>query len=408
MTTTILHVAQSSGGGVARVVTDVAAGQLARGHRVVVVCLPDSALSAAARRRGVEVLAWRAARTPDTRLPREVADLRRVIESVRPDVVHLHSSKAGLAGRLALRGRLPTVFQPHAWSFNAVTGGLRVASVRWERAGARWAHQVVCVSEGERAQGLAASVEACFTVIPNGIDLDRFPVAGAPRRDAARRRLGLAPSVLLTVCVGRLCRQKGQDILLGAWRGVVDRLPAAQLVLVGDGPDREPLMNRAPADVVFAGAVDDPRDWYRAADVVVLPSRWEGMALAPLEAMACGRPVVLTDVPGARESLPPDVTARTLVPRGDGPALADAVTALLADREACDAIGRQGYVHVRRHHDVRRVVERTEAVYDAALRARAAGTGSFPARRPGLRPGRTSGRVRTEEAATASKWPPAR
>ena len=408
MTTTILHVAQSSGGGVARVVADIAAGQLARGHRVVVACLPDSALSAAARRRGAEILAWRAARTPDTRLPREVADLRRVIGSVRPDVLHLHSSKAGLAGRLAVRGRLPTVFQPHAWSFNAVTGGLRVASVCWERAGARWAHQIVCVSEGERAQGLAAGVSASFTVVPNGIDLDHFRAAESPRRDAARSRLGLAPSILLAVCVGRLCRQKGQDILLDAWRGIVDQLPAAQLVLVGDGPDRDSLMRRSPTNVLFAGAVEDPRDWYRAADLVVLPSRWEGMALAPLEAMACGCPVVVTDVPGARESLPPDVAARLLVPRGDGPALADAVTALLADREACDAIGSQGYAHVCRHHDVRRVVERTEAVYDAALRARVARPGSLPARAPGLRSDRKSGRVRDEEAATPSKWPPAR
>lgn len=407
MSSTILHVAQSSGGGVARVVACLAAGQLAKGHRVVVACLPDSTLSAAASRCGAEVLAWQAARAPGAELPREAAELGRVIESVRPTVVHLHSSKAGLAGRLVLRGRLPTVFQPHAWSFNAVTGALRTASVHWERAGARWAHQVVCVSEGERAQGVAAGIRASCTVIPNGVDLDHFDV-GASGRLEARRSLGLAPSAPLAVCVGRLCRQKGQDILLGVWQEIAAGVPGAQLVLVGDGPNREALVDQAPPAVAFAGTVEDPRDWYRAADLVVLPSRWEGMALAPLEAMACGCPVVVTDVPGARESLPTALAPRMLVPPGDARALSRTVAALLSDREACAALGRQGYAHVRRHHDVRRVVERTEAVYDVARQARGTGTGRFHGQIPGLSRGRGSWRVGSMEVPAASKGPCAR
>ncbi|MFE1941252.1 glycosyltransferase [Streptomyces massasporeus] len=366
---TVLHVAQSSGGGVSRVVANLATGQLASGDRVVVACLPDSGLSTAAARCGAEVLAWRAVREPGHGLPREVRDLYQLIDSVRPDLVHLHSSKAGLAGRLAVRGRLPTVFQPHAWSFNAVSGGLRIASIRWERAGARWAHQVICVSEAERAQGVAAGVEAPYTVIPNGIDLDHFGLTERAARESARLRLGMAPSDPLAVCVGRLCRQKGQDILLDAWQDIGDRVPGARLVLVGDGPYRELLRHRAPPEVIFTGEVGDTRDWYLAADLVVLPSRWEGMALAPLEAMAAGRAVVVTDVPGALESLPPGRAGRMLVPRGDSRALADAVTALLPDRATCDDLGGQGRAHVRRHHDVRSMLERTQAAYEAARAA---------------------------------------
>ncbi|MGW0985852.1 glycosyltransferase [Streptomyces sp. NPDC002486] len=382
---TVLHVAQSSGGGVSRVVASLAAGQLSSGDRVVVACLPDSGLSTAAARCGAEVLAWRAVREPGHELPREVRDLYRLIDSVRPDLVHLHSSKAGLAGRLAVRGRLPTVFQPHAWSFNAVSGGLRVASIRWERAGARWAHQVVCVSEAERAQGVAAGVEAPYTVIPNGIDLDRFGLTEPAARESARLRLGMAPADPLAVCVGRLCRQKGQDILLSAWQDIGDRVPGARLVLVGDGPYRELLGYGAPPDVVFTGEVGDPRDWYLAADLVVLPSRWEGMALAPLEAMASGRAVVVTDVPGALESLPPGRTGRMLVPRGDSRALADAVTGLLPDRAACDDLGAQGRAHVRQHHDVRSMLERTQAAYEAARTAQGSAAARGRASRTGAR-----------------------
>lgn len=76
-------------------------------------------------------------------------------------------------------------------------------------------------------------------------------------------------------------RQKGQDVLLEAWDAVLRRVPEARLVLVGDGPDSARLRAGAPRDVLFAGATDDAVPWYQAADLVVLPSRWEGMALAP-------------------------------------------------------------------------------------------------------------------------------
>ncbi|MCI3270493.1 glycosyltransferase [Streptomyces cylindrosporus] len=367
---TVLHIAQSSEGGVATVVADLAGGQRARGDRVVVACVPGSRLAASAARAGVEVVPWRAVSAPGRSTPAEVAGVRRIVAAVRPDLVHLHSSKAGLAGRLALRGRLPTVFQPHAWSFFAAERGspLHWASVRWERAGSRWAHRLVCVSEAERADGEAVGVRARYTVVPNGVDLAHFGAARDAERHAARAGLGVDESTPLAVCVGRLHRQKGQDLLLTAWPDIERRVPGARLALVGDGPARAPLEQRAPATVRFAGDVADPRDWYLAADLVVLPSRWEGMALAPLEAMACSCPVIVSDVPGARESLPPGYAPTGLVPPGDTRALADAVAALLADREGCRSLGKLARAHVCEQHGVQRVVERMDAVYEAAHR----------------------------------------
>jgi glycosyltransferase involved in cell wall biosynthesis len=218
-----------------------------------------------------------------------------------------------------VRGRRPTVFQPHAWSFAAVTGPVATASLAWERLAARWADAVVCVSAGERGAGEAAGVRARrWAVIENGVDLDRFRPAD---RAAARARLGL-PAGPLVVCVGRLSRQKGQDVLLRAWPPV----SGATLALVGDGPDRAALEAAAPPGVLFAGRRDDVADWYAAADVVAVPSRWEGMALAALEALACGRQVVGSDVAGMRELGPVDV-----VPPDDAEALAAALAAALAE-----------------------------------------------------------------------------
>ncbi|GGX09958.1 glycosyl transferase family 1 [Streptomyces malachitofuscus] len=359
----VLHLTQPVDGGVARVVTDLVRAQLADGLHVTAIC-PDSALAGQLRSLGAHVRHWRATRSPGASLVREVRQLARLLDEVRPDLVHAHSAKAGLAGRLAVRGRIPTVFQPHAWSFEAVGGSTAALALRWERWAARWAARVVCVSEAERATGVHAGITGRWAVVPNGIDPERFRPAPADTVRAGLAPLaGLSAQAPLAVCVGRLCRQKGQDVLLRAWNAVLRQVPDARLVLVGDGPDRDRLRAAAPASVLFAGAVADASPWYQAADLVVLPSRWEGMALAPLEAMACGRPVVVTDVDGARESLPRSFAAPCLVPPEDPEALAGAVAALLLDPPLRTSLGDRGRRHVLSLHDVRHTARAVTGVY---------------------------------------------
>ncbi|WP_336323414.1 glycosyltransferase, partial [Streptomyces lavendofoliae] len=364
---TALHVVQPGDGGVARVVTDVVGAQLDAGMRVAVACPPGTPLAVAARARGAEVHPWRAGREPGPRLVAESRRVATLVDLVRPDLVHAHSAKAGLAARIAVRGRVPTVYQPHAWSFEAVDGVTGALARRWERWAARWTDRVICVSEAERRRGEHAGVRAPWSVIHNGVDARRF--TAGPGRAAARAALGLPATPPLVVCVGRLCRQKGQDTLLESWPAVLDRVPDARLVLVGDGPGAEDLRataarwGRADRTVAFAGAVTDTAPWYRAADLVVQPSRWEGMALAPLEAMAAGRPVLLTDVDGARESLPPGHETHCLVRPHDPAALAGALAALLRRPVLREALGRQAQQHVLRRFDVRRANAALADVY---------------------------------------------
>ncbi|TQJ53181.1 glycosyltransferase [Streptomyces sp. SLBN-115] len=361
----VLHLTQPVDGGVARVVTDLTRAQVADGLHVTVAC-PAGRLAGDLRSLGADVRHWAASRSPGPSLPGEVRRLVRLLAEVRPDLVHAHSAKAGLAGRLAVRGRIPTVFQPHAWSFEAVGGTTAALALKWERFGARWADRLVCVSEAERTTGLRARIGGQVSVIPNGIDPERFHPASV---DTVRAALlpELDPAAPLVVCVGRLCRQKGQDVLLTAWTDIARKVPGARLVLVGDGPDGERLRPRAPESVLFAGAVADAVPWYQAADLVVLPSRWEGMALAPLEALACGRPVVVTDVDGARESLPAALAPRCLVPAEDPAALAGAVAGLLLDPLLRESLGQQGRRHVLTAHDVRRTAGAVAGVYRELL-----------------------------------------
>lgn len=343
----VLHVAQPIEGGVAVYVADLLADQ-ARAGLDVALAAPRDLRPPEARHRGATWLPWDAGQRPDHHTVRELRELRRVLATHQPDLVHLHSAKAGLAGRLLLRGQVPTVFQPHSWSFEAVTGTLAAATRAWERWAARWTHVVACVSVAERDRGRREGIEAACAVVPNGVDLRRLrPAADADR--AGRATVGL-PEGPLVVFAGRLHRQKGVDVLLDAWSSVRCDVPDATLVIAGDGPERATLTAAAPAEVAFLGHHPEPAALMAHADVVVLPSRWEGLSLVLLEAMAVGACVVATEVDGAGDCL---AEAGGLVPPEDPVALSSAILERLLDPARRQHEGTLARKHVETHHDVR-------------------------------------------------------
>lgn len=347
---TILHVAQPVQDGVARVVADLARQQVAQGWDVSVACPEGGQLSTEVIANGARHLPWAATRNPNARTLPEARDLSRLIRSEAPDIVHLHSSKAGLAGRLAIRGRLPTVFSPHAWSFFHVAGSTQRAALAWEKFATRWADVVLCGSEDERRAGAEAAIEANFRVIPNTSTIDDRGLDQA----AARAELGLGQDVPIIVCLGRYARQKGQDILLAAWPDISAAAPDAALFLVGGGPDEERLRAMADPSVQFvqAGSRDNVVRWILAADVLVFPSRWETMSLAVLEALELGRAVVVSDCQGMAEALAGG--PGTVVPREYVTRLADAVTAYATDRELARRTGQDAGRHYREVHGAAR------------------------------------------------------
>jgi len=372
---TVLHVSRPVDGGVARVVTDLVRCHAAAGVRSVVAAPPGGTLHRDAAAAGADVVPWPARPSPGPALAVETGRLARLIRRVGPHLVHTHGGRAGFAARLAVRGRIPTVHQPHSWPFEGPGGTPARPALGWERYAARWADRVLCASGAERLRGSEAGVPARWAVIPHGVDLDRC--APAYREDAVRRALrrdlpalgDLPPDAPLVVCVGRLCPRKGQLSLLRAWPAVAAAVPGARLVLVGDGPDRELLHAAAPPGVRFAGAARDAVPWYRAADLVVLPSRGEGRALAPLEAMACGRPVVVTDVGGAGECLPPGAAPHCLVPPTDPAALARAVCGLLTRPGLRATLGHRALEHMRAAYDVRDTAAAVLGLYRELLGA---------------------------------------
>lgn len=189
------------------------------------------------------------------------------------------------------------------------------------------------------SRALASEVEALgipaarIVIIPNGVDRDVFH----PRdRAHARALLGLPLEDGLVVFAGRITVHKGAGDLAEAWSRVGDSRRGAKLAFVGPTGDADMT---GVADVMTPGPVEPPTLalWLAAADLVVVPSRYEGFGLTALEAMACGRPVVATTVGGLPEVVPP--AAGALVPARDPAALADAIAALLGDADARSRAG---------------------------------------------------------------------
>ncbi|NHC44744.1 glycosyltransferase [Motilibacter aurantiacus] len=339
--------------GVANWVRVVAGDQVERDWDVVVASPLGGALRDGVVTAGARHVPWEAARAPGRSMLQEATTLRALVARVRPDLVHLHSSKAGMVGRTVLRGRVPTLFQPHAWSFLAGSGPLNAAALRWERLAGRWADITVCTSEQERALGIGSGLDpGRLVVVPNAVDTEAWPLASSAERAAARGELGVPSGAPMVVVVARLAVQKGQDLLLSAWPRVQAAVPQARLYLVGDGPERERL---AAAAAQLPGVTLVPvrqdragvRRWLAAADVVVSPSRWEGMALAALETCATGRSLVTTSACGMREVVGEGPAAAGVVVPLEEPSLlphriADAVAARLLDPGLAAAEGAAG------------------------------------------------------------------
>jgi len=263
----------------------------------------------------------------------KMVGLTELLRSRRIDILHTHLFHADLAGRPA--AKLAGV--PHLVNtVHVAEGRFRPWQFAYARLLCESCDRIVCVSETVREfhakrTGLP---DWRYRIIRNGVDPDAYA-----RSDEARRRLreqwGLGEGDFLVAFVGRLDYQKGIGTLLGALSHLGARGSAIRTVLAGDGPKRGIVENfiahgEGGSHCRLLGHVDDVRAVLSAADVLAMPSRWEGFGLAALEAMAAGLPVVATHVPGLSEVVADGETG-VLIDRNDSVALADALEVLRGD-----------------------------------------------------------------------------
>jgi starch synthase (maltosyl-transferring) len=363
-------------GGAEKALVALASGLDRRRWAPAVIALgPEAPLAGPVRAAGVpcECLA-----VDPGRPARAVARLARALRRVRPALVQSFLFHANVAARLAapLAG-----VAAGGWPW--VLGGLRVAErrARWhlrvDRLTARLAAGSVCVSEGVRrfSRDVGGWPDDRLTVIPNAVDPAPFDRAEAEALPRAALGLGGVPEgAFLALFVGRLDAQKGLSTLLDAAARVVESRPGLDwhLALAGDGPERDRLRAGAAARPALAGRVhwlgqsQDVPELLRAADLLVLPSLWEGMPNALLEAMAARRAAVATAVEGAEELVVPGRTG-WLVPPADPGALAFALLDAASDPARLRRFGAEARARVEAEFAPSRTVLAYERLWAGVL-----------------------------------------
>lgn len=296
------------------------------------------------------------------------------LRRMRPDVVHTHSSKAGVVGRLAAKmaGVPVRVHTVHGWSFHDhMHPAVRRAYVALERIGDWAGTHCIVLAESDRAKGASAGIgdPHSYELIRSGIDLAPFRQSVGTKA-AARERLGITPQSLLVGSVMRLAEPKDPLNLIRAFGQVHQKLPESELLIVGDGDLRaevEAEVRRLELSSVvhLTGARDDVHEVVPAFDVFASSSVWEGLPRTVPEAAAAKIPIVATDAGGTREIIRDGETG-WLVPTQRSDALA---TAIIEALSRPDEARRRAELADRESHswDAAVMVERLDRLYLAAL-----------------------------------------
>lgn len=355
----VVHVITKAERGGAQVhVLGVIRHQLATGAEVCLLVGDDGFLVDEARRAGAEVTVCDEIVHPirpwhDYRATRQLA---RRLKALSPDLVHAHSSKAGLLARLACRSiAIPCLFTAHGWAFTEGAPKKRRLIARLaEAACARLGHSIVNVSTYDRDLALRNKVGRAtqHRVIHNGLpDVAECPEGGEATGGAI-------------VMVARFAAPKRQDLLIRA----LSILPVStRLQLIGDGPRRaecEALARQLGVTerVEFVGDSDEVARLLAEAGVFVLLSDHEGLPLTVIEAMRAGRPVVASAVGGIPE-LVEDGATGLLVREASPEVVAGALQSLLADPERARQMGRKGRERYLQCFTERQMLEKLDALY---------------------------------------------
>jgi glycosyltransferase involved in cell wall biosynthesis len=277
--------------------------------------------------------------------------LRAAFRRLKPEVVHTHSSKAGILGRAAAWSeRVPAIVHTiHGLPFGPFEGSLKNALyVALERWAARRCHAIVSVCEAMTTQALAAGVgrPEQFLTVYSGMETDAF-LRPRRSRDDVRRELGLADEEVAFATVARLFELKGHDDIVAIAPQVLAANPKVRFVWIGNGILRDRLLGELERlgirrSFILTGLVPPDRipELLGAVDAVIHPSLREGLARVLPQALLVGRPVISYDIDGAREVVLPE-TGVLLKPR-DLDGLRRAILELAADPARRAALGREG------------------------------------------------------------------
>ncbi len=295
--------------------------------------------------------------------------IRRLIEAQRYDMIHTHTPAASFLTRLAAwrTCKSPVLYTAHGFHFYRGAPFWNWA-LYWpaELLAAKWTSGLIVMNSEDYGGGLRLGFQpgrSLFFVHGVGCDLSLSDPRLAPSA-AIRKSLGIPQNSVVVSCVGELNANKNHSFLLDAWKGLDHRRNRADLLIAGEGPLGESLRRRVRSEnlprVHFLGFRQDILEIQRESDISVLVSKREGLPRAIMEAMACGLPVIATDIRGNRDLVSKD--NGILVPLSDVSSLTEALSCLISDEDRRRQLGAKGLIRMS-EYDLPKVVQEMMEIY---------------------------------------------
>jgi len=304
-----------------------------------------------------------------------ILNIYRYLRKEKFDIVHTHTSKAGLLGRLAARlARIPIIIHtPHGHVFFGYFGLIKSnLFIFLEKLASRITDKIIALTNREKEDYISCKVtdEEKSVVICSGIELNKFKDLLLNEKQNLKKELGIPENSLIVGTLGRLVPVKGPEFLVEAAKHIISKYPDTFFVFTGDGYLRPDLKKKAlnfglKENIIFLGWRDDGAKILSLYDVFILPSLNEGMGRVLVEAMALGKPIVASRIGGI-----PDLVTHGkngfLVPPKDPEELAKYIQILIEDREKREKMGLSGK-KIAMHFSAENMVEKIEKLYKELL-----------------------------------------
>ncbi|MFA4845407.1 MAG: glycosyltransferase family 4 protein [Patescibacteria group bacterium] len=382
-------ITKSEAGGAQTHVAQLTKFFVERGDDVAIMSAPGGWLETEVRRLGARFFPNHSLSNSvnPLRVLKAASTLSKAIQEFQPDLFACHSTVAGLLGRFVIRNRIPTVFTAHGWGFQSGAPlPRRILLPMIERLAAQFCAKIICVSQNDLALARRHRIAPPEKLIQiyNGVEMTPEELMGSlrsssdssvPPSSRLRRAGGMTQEENINIFfVGRLAPPKDPFLLISA----VSSLPQAlqdlvRVTIIGDGPQMAALQDivhesHLESQVSLLGALPREEVLRRLkddADLFVLISHWEGFPYSIIEAMACGVPVIASDVGGVREAVTPETGI--LLAHNDVQTLANALQQLIEDPQRRRVMGGRASVTAQNKFSVEMMCKSTDAIYQSLI-----------------------------------------
>ena len=299
-----------------------------------------------------------------------VKEVRKILKLEKPDIIYLHSSKAGAIGRIALLFNMKTkiVYNAHGWYFNAQISKLKKKIFAIiERILALKTNKIINISKSEYTSAIQYKIapKKKMCIIENGIDFSKFEKCDQYRENT-RKAYQIKENEILIGVVGRISEQKDPMTSIKAFKLIHEKNKNTKFMFIGSGELEKQILeyakqNKIEKDIIITGWIKEVEKYIPAFDIAILPSKWEGFGLVLIEYMACDKPIIASNVGGIADIIQNEKNGY-LIPVGNEKELAKKIELLIYNQEKREEFINNNKIN-RQQYTIVNVIKKHEEIF---------------------------------------------